>query len=141
VITILIIAAITILWLSIALIRSNRQNIIKMGNQAYQEYAHFYQGTMIYGQIDHLHQEVNELQEAIENSRFATTDEIREYQKTNSYWQTIKHSIEDEVADVLIIALSFAAHYKIDIAWHVRQKMKYNRKRNYHLARQEKEGS
>lgn len=46
---------------------------------------------------------------------------------TESYSNCIKGSFEEEMADVLLRTLSLCAHMKIDIDFHVKAKMEYNK--------------
>lgn len=89
---------------------------------------------------------VSELSEAVEADRkdhYADTQPINEMVVSGYSWQDskfsftaafekdIKNSFEDELADVAI-RLFDLAHYKgIDLEWHIRQKMEYNKLRPY----------
>lgn len=43
----------------------------------------------------------------------------------------IKNTFEDELADAIIRILDLCAYKKVDINWHIEQKMKYNKTRSF----------
>ena len=45
---------------------------------------------------------------------------------------SVKDSFEDEIADVIIRCLDLCARHDIDVDFHVRAKMEYNKSRGYH---------
>jgi NTP pyrophosphatase (non-canonical NTP hydrolase) len=45
--------------------------------------------------------------------------------------ESVKDTFEDELADTLIRLLAFCAENKVDIEYHLEQKMKYNELRGY----------
>jgi len=44
----------------------------------------------------------------------------------NSYKENTKGSLDEEIADIIIRALDFAAYENIDIAHHIQAKLRYN---------------
>ena len=49
-----------------------------------------------------------------------------------TFKENIKDRVEDEIADTIIRCLDFCARHKIDIDFHVKAKMEYNKTRGYH---------
>jgi len=108
----------------------------EIANEVYEPYQHFYKTyDDIEYQILHLRGEVDELAEAIVNgneSSWADCD-IAE-NNVEHFEKHIKNTIQDELADILIMTLSLCRLYgmtlsKYDIAWHIEHKMRYNKYR------------
>lgn len=49
-----------------------------------------------------------------------------------TFEENIKDRFEDEIADTIIRCLDLCARHNIDIDFHVRMKMEYNKTRGYH---------
>ena len=76
---------------------------------------------------------VSELSEAMEADRkgiFAQKDKY--YKSKEAFEEYIKDSFEDEIADTIIRCLDLCARRGIDIDFHVRAKLEYNKTRGYH---------
>jgi len=88
--------------------------------------------------------ELGEAQEALRKDKRADV-ETYQYCKdaTDIHWKdkadyvrsefekNIKDSFEDEIADAIIRLLDLCAYLKIDIDFHIEEKMVYNKKRDY----------
>jgi len=75
---------------------------------------------------------VSELSEALEADRTKNWARLNEYadEKTREGFEKhVKDSFEDEIADAIIRILDMCAALNIDIDWHVREKIEYNRHR------------
>lgn len=82
-------------------------------------------------QLDHLEDELQELREAIEEDREVNIFDCDLHTKGEIDYSAIHHTIQDELADILIIVLGFCRYYGMtmsdyDIAWHINWKMLYN---------------
>lgn len=76
---------------------------------------------------------VSELAEAMEADRRHDYACVDNYDgSTEAFKQCIKDSVEDEIADTIIRCLDFCARRGIDIDFHVRAKLEYNKTRGYH---------
>lgn len=80
--------------------------------------------------------ELGEAMEAHRKGKFANRRLYEAIDPTNrpnhdifSFRSTIKDSFEDEIADTLIRLLDLCGGLGIDIAWHVENKLKYNKTR------------
>jgi NTP pyrophosphatase (non-canonical NTP hydrolase) len=69
--------------------------------------------------------EVRELCEAYMVKGNAHQGNIGIAKKSGDY-TPLKNTIEDELADIFIIALGICGYYNVDILWWVKQKMAYN---------------
>ncbi|WP_418360131.1 hypothetical protein [Sphingobacterium detergens] len=83
-----------------------------------------------------IHSEVTEALEAERNDKYFLMTKTQknvlmgwtnEVDFKESYDQTIKGSFEEEMADIIIRTLSLCAHKKIDISFHVKAKIRYNK--------------
>jgi NTP pyrophosphatase (non-canonical NTP hydrolase) len=86
---------------------------------------------------------VSELSEALEahrKSNFADKkkfDEmmmsgvVYEHYFENAFKDSIKDTFDDEIADTVIRCFSLCGALKIDIDWHIEQKLKYNETRSF----------
>ncbi len=73
---------------------------------------------------------VGELGEALEADRVDKYANKELYNGTpESFKEHIKDSVEDELADSLLRILDLCGEKKIDIQWHIDEKMKYNKTR------------
>jgi NTP pyrophosphatase (non-canonical NTP hydrolase) len=48
-----------------------------------------------------------------------------------AYNQSVKDTVEEELADAIMRLCALAGHKKIDLDWHVKAKMTYNKNRPY----------
>lgn len=88
-----------------------------------------------------IHSEVSEALEADRKDRYTSLDEsLREDLQldgsspeydTRHFESFVKDTFEDELADVMIRVMDLAAFKKIDLEWHIKQKMNYNSKREH----------
>ena len=111
-------------------------NINEIANEVFQQYKHYYKTEDdIENQISHLIGEVYELEEAIESGKDSCWADCDIAENDIEYFEKhIKNTIQDELADILIMTLSFCRLYgmtltKYDIAWHIKNKMRYNKYR------------
>lgn len=83
---------------------------------------------------------VSELSEALEahrKSHYCTlTDAERNAYKLEPinmerFEKEVKNTFEDEIADTMIRLLDLSEGFGIDIEWHIRQKVNYNKSRPY----------
>ena len=92
-----------------------------------------------------IHSEVSEALEADRKDKYADVlyilkmeDEGYDWQNselsfTSAFEKNIKNTFEDELADVMIRVMDLAAFKGIDLQFHIRQKMQYNKTRQkYH---------
>jgi len=89
-----------------------------------------------------IHSEVSEALEADRKNHHAKGNMIksineyldsqidRDYFK-QEFERTVKNSFEDEMADIIIRVLDVCGAMKIDIDWHIEQKLKYNSLREF----------
>lgn len=108
----------------------------EIANEVFQQYQHFYKtDDDIENQISHLLGEVEELKEAIESGKESSWADCDIAENDIEHFEKyIKDTIQDELADILIMTLSFCRLYgmtlsKYDIAWHIKNKMRYNKYR------------
>jgi NTP pyrophosphatase (non-canonical NTP hydrolase) len=87
----------------------------------------------------------SELSEALEADRKGMHADLSEYDRLkqglkdtginyytdSAFFNTVKNTIEDELADVIIRTLDLCGYMGIDIEKHVELKMKYNKTREY----------
>ena len=110
----------------------------ELANQIYNHYRHFYKtDDDIAFQVEHLKSEVAELGEAIEKDKDASWADCERHGLGNSEYLCLKNTIQDELADILIMALALCSTYMMtasmfDIEWWINKKMEYNKTRNYH---------
>jgi len=94
--------------------------------------------TSIKDVLNHLKGEVAELERAIDvkeqhpdhysyTCRIMT--DVGKSIDSEIYEEVFKNSIGDEIADVIITALTLSKVCKIDVDWYVKNKMKYNKER------------
>lgn len=111
-------------------------NINEIANEVFRQYQHFYEtDDDIENQISHLLGEVEELEEAIESGKDSCWADCGIAENDIEYFEKhIKNTVQDELADILIMTLSFCRLYgmtlsKYDIGWHIEHKMRYNKYR------------
>ena len=80
----------------------------------------------------------SELAEALEADRKGRYARIEDFNNENSknnfdlaFCVHVKNSFEDEIADTIIRCLDLVGYLKIDIDFHISQKLKYNRTRTH----------
>lgn len=78
--------------------------------------------------IDKLREEVDELEAGF---ICQLTSDIKAFNFTKLFEARIKNSIGDELADIVITALSAAVELGIDIEDHIKAKLTYNEGRRY----------
>ena len=84
-----------------------------------------------------IHSEISEAFEAFRKDKFADVDLFNHNKDGNgvdfktAFEVEIKDSFEDEIADSIIRLLDLCGSMKIDIEFHIQQKMKYNATRGY----------
>lgn len=66
----------------------------------------------------------------INNCNRIETQNEKQYFK-QEFEVSVKNSFEDELADIIIRVLDVCGAMKIDIDWHIEQKLKYNSLREY----------
>jgi len=78
--------------------------------------------------------ELGEALEADRNDKYADVDlfysEVEHKGLKEAFEISIKDTLEDELADVFIRLLDLAAGLEINIDWHIKKKMEYNRLRS-----------
>lgn len=94
--------------------------------------------TSIKDVLNHLKGEVEELEKAIDVKKqypdhnsytCKIMTDVGESIDSETYEEVFKNSIGDEIADVIITALTLSKVCEIDIDWYVKNKMKYNKER------------
>lgn len=83
---------------------------------------------------------VSELSEALEAHRKGlyctlSADEKEEFSNdpmdADRFVSSVKNTFEDEIADTMIRLMDLSVGFGIDIEWHIRQKVNYNKSRPY----------
>ena len=77
---------------------------------------------------------VSEISEALEADRKGNW--VEDVFKVNSmtpaaFEATVKDTFEDELADAVIRIADLAESENVDLEWHIKQKMAYNKQRSY----------
>ena len=96
-----------------------------------------YEGNKTMGELlCKIHSEVSEAFEADNDARHCDLTEKEMYYNDtaifNHYYRVhIKGTVEEEMADIIITALSISAFKGIDIESHIKAKMRYNLTRPY----------
>jgi len=73
--------------------------------------------------------EVSEALEADRAKKYADIKYYEEYPSKENFELHIKDTFESELADTIIRILDLCGAYDIDIDWHIRAKIDYNKKR------------
>ncbi len=101
----------------------------------YSEYRHYYQSTRSVNiQVGKLAEELQELMQAVDNDNVASGFDLSK--SVSGRYDPIKNTVQDELADMLILLLGICEYYSMgsqvhDIAWIIQRKMEYNRTRGY----------
>lgn len=91
-----------------------------------------------------VHSEISEAFEAYRKDKYALIDKFKSniesipenHKMYDELWKEhfkdlIKDSHEDEIADSIIRLIAYCGENNIDIEWHIKNKMKYNKMRGY----------
>ena len=115
------------------------ESLNKLAGEAYKinKEKGYYQGKVnIPEKLCLIHSEVTEALEADRNTMHYMMTNVQknvlmgwtnETDFKESYRQTVKGSFEEEMADIIIRTISLCAHLKIDIDFHVKAKLRYNK--------------
>lgn len=68
------------------------------------------------------------IKDIIDGKVLSEIDSVLESQK-NTFEDFVKNKFEDEIADSIIRLLDISEYMNIDIEWHIRAKMEYNKSR------------
>jgi NTP pyrophosphatase (non-canonical NTP hydrolase) len=98
-------------------------NLNKLSKKIFEsaEKKGLYENTTGQDLIMKLYEEMQELQIAFEKGIYCTS--------VYAFENGVKNTFEDELADIIIMALSIAGKNNIDIDFHVKAKIKYNEER------------
>lgn len=99
-------------------------------------YKNYYESDRIPDQMLHLSGEMRELLEALKQDKQASVQGIQKYSQSprekKDYEDWMKNTIQDEITDILIVALGLASFYNMDVEAWIFNKMYYNRLRGNH---------
>lgn len=70
------------------------------------------------------------IMDIIDGKVYADTGTIEEI-RNNTFETHVKNTFEDEIADSVIRLFDLAEYLSIDLEWHIRAKMNYNKTRPY----------
>lgn len=83
-----------------------------------------------------VHSEVSEALEADRINNYTTYGNLITHLDNGGDFKTgfeehVKHTFEDELADIMIRVMDLAKYKNINLEWHIEQKMKYNSMREH----------
>lgn len=121
----------------------NYQDITNLSKEIYEHNKKqgFWDGEKNIGEVLALiHSELSEALEADRENKhkiepgvveFLTYADIKEERWVNTYKQHVKPTFAAEMADVVIRVLDACGGLNIDIGWHIEQKLRYNKTREF----------
>lgn len=98
----------------------------ELAKEIQETYQKFYQPDMIQGQARHLIGEVLEFMEAEQFDHGGVKGLVEEMTRMTDDYEQQRHTVRDELADIMIMALGLCSYYRMDIEWWIIQKMQYN---------------
>lgn len=108
-----------------------------LANTAYRTFRKFYEcDDGIDNQMLYLVGELQELLDAVSENKDVNWCDCQDYEDLRAGYPVIKDTIQDELADIMIMVLCIFCYYggtlsKFDILWHVKNKLEYNISRGY----------
>ena len=81
-------------------------------------------------QVAHLRGEINEFEKSVADGNYVDSELIYDYNDGIPYEKSLKNTVQDEICDIVLCAFVLSAYLGMDLDWHIRQKMEYNKCRH-----------